>query len=519
MSPMMTLGVIHGPDVHGQCNPDIGPGDNIVQHGPGGGFSMTGKQCNITGYASGTKCFPMGLAAACNTPTQITNGQSYSVEASLEVQGVGVKVGSTFTADQAFGPVGGAGMKCRFWICYANCNIFNWHCTRTFIFSWDNSYVNFKPGLATVTACCAACLPPDDGEPPREPPPGSPEVGPQARSSINIDLTTHFTPFALPPPGHPLTLPHEFFGLLTQWHLCQIQAASDIAGWEGGPGIEPNEEIVIFDIDGTGHHFTLDVNPFPFWPGLTPQLTQNSSLTVTPGVGVACFDEVTGFTLGTSVARSYDLGTIPATAGYPYTINGVVSGIDSNSGTDIIATVNVYVDSNGGAPGSPGTDLVLLASAPLMIPHSLTPLRLTAAFPAPVTVPPGSTIVAELDLPPHPNGTLYPGGNTAAQAGPTYFLSASCAVPMYVDLATLGFPASHFVQVIVGTPELPPCPANIVTTGASATRVDVDDLLAVISGWGPCPPPCPPFCAADVNDNCVVNVDDLLAVIASWGPC
>jgi hypothetical protein len=31
------------------------------------------------------------------------------------------------------------------------------------------------------------------------------------------------------------------------------------------------------------------------------------------------------------------------------------------------------------------------------------------------------------------------------------------------------------------------CPANIITSGASATSVDIDDLLAVISAWGPCP--------------------------------
>jgi hypothetical protein len=31
------------------------------------------------------------------------------------------------------------------------------------------------------------------------------------------------------------------------------------------------------------------------------------------------------------------------------------------------------------------------------------------------------------------------------------------------------------------------CTANIITSGASANRVDVDDLLAVIGAWGPCP--------------------------------
>jgi hypothetical protein len=67
-----------------------------------------------------------------------------------------------------------------------------------------------------------------------------------------------------------------------------------------------------------------------------------------------------------------------------------------------------------------------------------------------------------------------------------------------------------------------PCPANIVNTGTSANKVDVDDLLAVISQWGPCPAP-PATCPANVNNNGTsanrVDVDDLLAVIGAWGPC
>lgn len=49
--------------------------------------------------------------------------------------------------------------------------------------------------------------------------------------------------------------------------------------------------------------------------------------------------------------------------------------------------------------------------------------------------------------------------------------------------------------------------------------VNVQDLLAVINGWGPCPQPCPPTCPADVTGNCLVNVQDLLAVLAAWGAC
>ena len=45
--------------------------------------------------------------------------------------------------------------------------------------------------------------------------------------------------------------------------------------------------------------------------------------------------------------------------------------------------------------------------------------------------------------------------------------------------------------------------------------VNIDDLLAVISAWGPCPPP--NLCAADVDGNGVINIDDLLLVISNWG--
>lgn len=64
------------------------------------------------------------------------------------------------------------------------------------------------------------------------------------------------------------------------------------------------------------------------------------------------------------------------------------------------------------------------------------------------------------------------------------------------------------------------CPADIDHSGG----VGVDDLLAVINSWGPCPPPNPNNCPADIapagsGGNDTVNVDDLLAVINAWGPC
>jgi hypothetical protein len=58
-----------------------------------------------------------------------------------------------------------------------------------------------------------------------------------------------------------------------------------------------------------------------------------------------------------------------------------------------------------------------------------------------------------------------------------------------------------------------PCPPDINIDGT----VDVDDLLAIINGWGLCI-----GCPADIapaGGNSVVDVDDLLEVINNWGDC
>ena len=58
------------------------------------------------------------------------------------------------------------------------------------------------------------------------------------------------------------------------------------------------------------------------------------------------------------------------------------------------------------------------------------------------------------------------------------------------------------------------CPADVNFSGA----VDINDLLAVISGWGACPAP-PADCPGDINNDNTVSVNDLLAVITTWGAC
>jgi len=59
------------------------------------------------------------------------------------------------------------------------------------------------------------------------------------------------------------------------------------------------------------------------------------------------------------------------------------------------------------------------------------------------------------------------------------------------------------------------CIADIAPASQPDGQVNVDDLLAVINGWGPTDA----GDVADINGDLIVNVDDLLAVINQWGVC
>jgi hypothetical protein len=55
------------------------------------------------------------------------------------------------------------------------------------------------------------------------------------------------------------------------------------------------------------------------------------------------------------------------------------------------------------------------------------------------------------------------------------------------------------------------CPADFDGSGA----VEFDDLLGVLSNWGPCPAPC----VFDLDVTGDVGFNDVLAVLAAFGPC
>jgi hypothetical protein len=84
----------------------------------------------------------------------------------------------------------------------------------------------------------------------------------------------------------------------------------------------------------------------------------------------------------------------------------------------------------------------------------------------------------------------------------------------WTSACALGVSGDWIIRAVIDCGVATPCPADIDDNG----QVNVDDLLAVISGWGPCN-----NCAPDIHPppdgNNQVNVDDLLLVISSWGPC
>ncbi|MCH8823345.1 MAG: hypothetical protein IH984_07540 [Planctomycetes bacterium] len=48
--------------------------------------------------------------------------------------------------------------------------------------------------------------------------------------------------------------------------------------------------------------------------------------------------------------------------------------------------------------------------------------------------------------------------------------------------------------------------------------VGIEDLLIILSGYGPCPEQVDP-CPGDINDNNVVGISDLFLLLDNWGPC
>ena len=232
------------------------------------------------------------------------------------------------------------------------------------------------------------------------------------------------------------------------------------------------------------------------------ELTQSLSLEIWESEGVAC--AAGRITTENSFARCYP----PSVESF--TIRCVDIGIRSNTGSDLPAALNIYIDSDGCPPTHPGIDLVLLSSELFIIPADTFLELFEIELSAPVLIYAGETLVVELDYPAHTDGAVRPGMNVSGQTAHTYARSEPCGIPKYVPLGTLDFPCCHWVQVVKGLAR--GIPGDLDGDGV----VGVLDLLILLAGWGPCPDP-PDACSADLDADGFVGILDLLTLLANWG--
>jgi hypothetical protein len=105
-----------------------------------------------------------------------------------------------------------------------------------------------------------------------------------------------------------------------------------------------------------------------------------------------------------------------------------------------------------------------------------------------------------------------------------YNFRFTAAAPPRCTTATIGlFKPGATPSVTVMVPGPAGCLGDIAPVGLGNGSVDVNDLLEIITRWGPCTPSTTTCgCAADVapdGGNDTVDVNDLLKVISTWGAC
>jgi subtilisin-like proprotein convertase family protein len=198
-------------------------------------------------------------------------------------------------------------------------------------------------------------------------------------------------------------------------------------------------------------------------------------------------------------------------AGTVVSLNTVTLDISAHTWVgDLVVTVTApngdtaHVIARAGATGGPPGDASDIAGVFVFQNAPTSPTFSGAAVATAGPVPPGTygretTIVGPPDADPD-DFTVFNGDPVTG----TWTLTVEdwCNA----DIGSLG---SWSLDITVSGGE--PCPEDIDNSGA----VDVDDLVAVILGWGPCGKSCP----ADIDDSGAVDVDDLVAVILAWGPC
>ncbi|MCH8825196.1 MAG: hypothetical protein IH984_17005 [Planctomycetes bacterium] len=234
-------------------------------------------------------------------------------------------------------------------------------------------------------------------------------------------------------------------------------------------------------------------------------LSQSTSLKIVAPTGIACGGG--GTTTENYYARSY---TMDSDLG----ITCVGFGVETNTGNVAAhpADINVYLDTNGGAPDDPPGDLQLLGSASIGITPSSPFTIVYGNYDPPINVAAGDVIVVEFHVSDGSGITgIWPGANLLGQSGPGYLKADACELFEYIDYADIGFPDNALVNTIegYGGGASPPCPWDLDGDNVISTA----DLLILFSQWGLAGG------TADFDKSGDVGTSDLLILFANWGPC
>ena len=207
-------------------------------------------------------------------------------------------------------------------------------------------------------------------------------------------------------------------------------------------------------------------------------------------------------------AVAYDLSD-GSTAGRDVTVKCITYGSYNNfSSTN--GRLELWEDTDGGAPGYPGEDLVLLGSSDITILNNLG--RHIAVFDPPVVVPANTNLVVTM----YANWSydyVSVGGNTSPSESPTWYRDEQgvCS-SQFRDLAELGYPNFNWVTELSVELGEAPCVADLNGDGV----VNGADLSVVLAFWGSCETS---DCPADFDGDGAVTGADLSVLLATWGFC
>jgi hypothetical protein len=213
----------------------------------------------------------------------------------------------------------------------------------------------------------------------------------------------------------------------------------DDTGDGTGDGIDQPDASVVDRPDAAGHQDPPDAGDTG---GGEVTITHSNSMALEAGTGVTCQSDFGD--KKNSWYRVFDLPAMGITGAVD--VDQVTFGVQEATTGNGSMAVTVKLHRLQG--DFVVANLTLLGSAKAIVPDETLTL---VDLPISVSVPAGSTLVAEITV---PNGEFrgdyfFPGANSAGQSGPTY-IKAECGASQPTDVTDLGFPDFHLVLAVHG---------------------------------------------------------------------